>query len=248
MISIKNIGINELRGVKGNREIDSRHLDRLVSSIKHRNLLQICPIRVNSRYEIIDGQHRVEAARKLGLEKLPCMVIEHASLDDALVINQNNKNWSLMDWANSHAKLGNKHYQFFIDFVERYKFGPTLSIQIVSVGSSSSDGYSNCGKGLNSFRAGAFKITSPNKIDETVNMIIEIKDHVDEKVYKHRGFLSALIICFNTKGYSQERMVHKLEYQQIKRCSLMSEYIEQLEKIYNHAATKGTLITFGDKN
>jgi len=52
-----------------NREkIDKKHLARLVESIKSRNLLELRPIMVNEKLEIVDGQHRLLAAKQLGYE------------------------------------------------------------------------------------------------------------------------------------------------------------------------------------
>jgi len=50
-----------------NRPINERHLTRLVSAIKEKNLLQDFPILVSYDMVIIDGQHRLLAAQKLGL-------------------------------------------------------------------------------------------------------------------------------------------------------------------------------------
>lgn len=37
------------------------------------------------RYFVVDGQHRVEAARRLKLEEVPCVVLPHATLEEAAV-------------------------------------------------------------------------------------------------------------------------------------------------------------------
>ena len=45
-----------------NRELSAANLQKLIGSIKSRNLLEFRPIIVNSKMEIIDGQHRLAAA------------------------------------------------------------------------------------------------------------------------------------------------------------------------------------------
>ncbi len=52
-----------------NREkIDQSHVQRLVFSIEKRNLLELRPIIVNEKFEVIDGQHRLMAAKFLDVE------------------------------------------------------------------------------------------------------------------------------------------------------------------------------------
>ena len=52
----------------GNRPIDRYHLRKLRESIENNNHLNLHPIIVNQDFEIIDGQHRFEVARDLGLD------------------------------------------------------------------------------------------------------------------------------------------------------------------------------------
>ncbi len=49
--------------VKGNRSIDPLHLDKL-SKAMAKEYVPV-PIIVNSNFEILDGQHRFEAVKKL---------------------------------------------------------------------------------------------------------------------------------------------------------------------------------------
>lgn len=51
-----------------NRDIDGRHVEKLIASIKTANLLDCEPILVNEKMEVIDGQHRLEAAKSLNLD------------------------------------------------------------------------------------------------------------------------------------------------------------------------------------
>ena len=48
----------------GNRNINLGNVDRLVKSIEENGFLQM-PIIVNENYEVIDGQHRLMAAKKI---------------------------------------------------------------------------------------------------------------------------------------------------------------------------------------
>jgi hypothetical protein len=51
-----------------NKDKQRSHLNALKNCIEKENLLHLHPILVNNKMEVIDGQHRLEVARELGLE------------------------------------------------------------------------------------------------------------------------------------------------------------------------------------
>ena len=55
--------LNVFKILEGNRNINLLHVERLVKSIEENGFLKM-PIIVNKNYEVIDGQHRLEAAKK----------------------------------------------------------------------------------------------------------------------------------------------------------------------------------------
>src|SRR5882757_1010825 len=82
-------------------KIDQGHVRKLVDSITSRNLLELRPIVVNERMEIIDGQHRLLAAQKLGVE-IYYQVEEN--LDSEQIINLNiAKTWGIQDFLNFYV-------------------------------------------------------------------------------------------------------------------------------------------------
>lgn len=56
---------NLFKSLKGNRNVNKLHVQRLKESFKGDYLMS--PIIVNQNYEIIDGQHRFNAAKDLSL-------------------------------------------------------------------------------------------------------------------------------------------------------------------------------------
>lgn len=54
--------------VKFNRDKNKRHIESLKKMLLKENLLHLHPILVNEKMEVVDGQHRLEAAKDLGLE------------------------------------------------------------------------------------------------------------------------------------------------------------------------------------
>jgi ParB-like chromosome segregation protein Spo0J len=49
----------------GNRDVKILHVNRIAKSMTEQFLIK--PIDVNEKYEVIDGQHRLEACKETGL-------------------------------------------------------------------------------------------------------------------------------------------------------------------------------------
>lgn len=93
------------------------HIKRIYESIKSRNLLELKPIVVNEKMEIIDGQHRLLAAKRLNVEVY--YKIEK-SLDEKDILALNvSKNWSISDYLNFYCKHGHEEYIKFLEFSKK---------------------------------------------------------------------------------------------------------------------------------
>lgn len=75
--------------LKGNRSINQAHLYRLTKSIKEKYLLS--PIVVNEHFEIIDGQHRFNAAKANNLP-INYMIAVGYGLNEVQILNTNSSN------------------------------------------------------------------------------------------------------------------------------------------------------------
>jgi hypothetical protein len=97
----------KFRKMLGNR--DAKSESKIIASIQNVGAL-IDPILVNEKYEIIDGQNRLEALKQLGL---PVLYIIQEGLDIRACRNLNigQTNWSLDDYIYSYAENGNKSYR-----------------------------------------------------------------------------------------------------------------------------------------
>lgn len=80
-----------------NRAINQSLVKQIKASILSKNLLHLHPITVNENMEVMDGQHRLEAAKELGV---PIYYQMEKGLEekDIILINANQKNWSMMDY------------------------------------------------------------------------------------------------------------------------------------------------------
>ncbi len=106
-----------------NREkIDQTHIKRLIESIKSRNLLDLCPIRVNSEMEIIDGQHRLLAAKNLNLDIY--YIVDDRLFSKDIILMNISKSWFTSDYLNYYCKNG------FDEYIKLQKFIKKNNIQL----------------------------------------------------------------------------------------------------------------------
>lgn len=93
--------------ILGNRSVLRTHVNNLIESISQCNLLHVNPIIVNENFHVIDGQHRLLAAKQLDIE-IYYMIIESgdSELNQIHHLNKHSKNWSTKEYVESHAALG----------------------------------------------------------------------------------------------------------------------------------------------
>lgn len=130
-----------------NREkIDQAHVRRLIESIKAKDLLHLRPIDVNDKMEIIDGQHRVLAAKYLGVE---VYYKKEAQLDAADIVRMNiSKAWTTGDYLNFYCHHQKDEYIKLKAFMKKNRL--TLKVALnIAIGESKLS-FSN-------FKAGAFE-------------------------------------------------------------------------------------------
>jgi len=101
----------------GNRAVNRVHIQRLKQSFKEAYLSSV--MIVNEYFEIIDGQHRYEAAKSLGLP-LNFIICKGYSLKEVQLLNTSAKNWTKIDYLQAYCDLGNEAYIEFRNFMHEY--------------------------------------------------------------------------------------------------------------------------------
>lgn len=94
--------LEKFRWMGGNREIRPSWVNELKKSIMKNGYLKSQPIVVNEYYEVVDGQHRLEACRQLGCPIYYTVEIG-ATLKDCQALNQGAKRWKMDDYILSYA-------------------------------------------------------------------------------------------------------------------------------------------------
>lgn len=213
-----------------NRVVDRLHVKALASSIKNRNLLCEQPILVNEQYEIIDGQHRLTAAMKLGVP-IYYILRNGLTIEDAIALNINTKNWGLADYLQHYATQKVPEYLWFERFIDEYKLGYSVSIMLIMSG-----GIPNAGGASRSkeFKAGKLALTHKEfatKIGQLCNDLRQYGAFSNE-----RSFVIALVQGMEFAGLEPNHILEKVAAAPDKftKCSDSESYTRMLEDVINY--------------
>lgn len=105
----------------GNRDIPESRISKIIDSIQKIGWVHN-PIVVNEEMEVIDGQGRLTALKRL---KMPVeyIIAPGASTKECVYMNMNMVNWKLPDFIKSYAEQGNENYQRLLRLMETYANG-----------------------------------------------------------------------------------------------------------------------------
>lgn len=213
-----------------NREVNMSHVRSLMKEFEDfGNITQVSPVLVTPRMEVIDGQHRLEAAKQLGLP-VYYKQVEHLSIKDARRMNIAQKSWRSQDYLMSYVNEGRKPYQKLLmlvnDYAE-YRFGYT-TIQLYALGS-----YYGA-KGYNAlFRSGDFPDFDLGVARERLDRLSELVDLNPDFAIK--SLAVALLDIMASEHYDHQRMVHKVSKapNEVRAYANVVDNKRMLENLYN---------------
>src|SRR5260221_10017100 len=113
----------------GNRTKHEILIQQLMESFSEKPQLRVArPVLLNEKYEMIDGQHRLEASTRL---KIPVyyMVVPGLTVDDARLLNALQRTWNIMDYAKSFAETGHPKYRYFMNLIKEYELTPGIMLK-----------------------------------------------------------------------------------------------------------------------
>lgn len=210
-----------------NRTTDEAHIEHLVESYDIKYL--VVPIIVNEFFEIIDGQHRFEAAKIKGYP-INFIINEGYGIMETQLLNTTMKNWTINDFTDFYCRLGKKDYITYKEFRLTYNFGHMESLAILL------NSMSNFSK---TFRAGNLVIKDLKKAEDIAKKIQDFGQYY--KGYKKNRFVFAMLTILQHPEYDHELMLHKVSLQQraLVDCTTVAQQTELLEEIYNYKSRKG---------
>lgn len=188
-----------------NRFVSEKNLNpALLTSISEKNLLSTHPILVNDKFYVIDGQNRLEVAKKLHIDIY--YIIDPKLTDEDIIRLQTQKSWSLKDYLRYH-QTHKEDYIFINTICEEYKFMSHIPFVIRSC--------STLSDATKSFRLGKYKINKDKKkLIKNFQCIAEIREKIISyfpEFYLSAEGLHAIHIIINNKDYNHKFMIEKVK-------------------------------------
>lgn len=219
----------------GNRDINKENLSRIKQSMQEKYIP--VPIIVNEYYQIIDGQHRYEAARALNLP-IYYIKINGLKLDDVQTLNTNSANWGNKQYLQSYCKRGFRDYLIFREFQEKTKHTYNTSMALLT------DSLSRSGQHKRDFDKGRFKVVDEDGAYRKSKKLDEIGKFFED--YRSTSFVYCMLKLFKNKKYNHQVFLRKLELQPtaLKKQATREKYLEEVEKIYNYRTADANKVRF----
>lgn len=211
-----------------NRHVNKAHVSALVSSIAENDLLFAVPILVNENYEVIDGQHRLTAAKELD-RPIFYIIQQGLTIEDAIDLNINTKNWGYGDYQDHWIAQGNEHYAYYKKFRERYGTGYTQTLHLLHYGSA---GHQNGSKEI--FNRGDMKVKYREKAEFIGRITIVCSRY--GSFSNDRSFIRALDMTIENGKLDPFLFLKKVAMapDRFQKCSDTESYLRMMEDVINY--------------
>lgn len=219
-----------------NTPINETIVQKLVDSMQQKNMLMVKPILVNEKMQVLDGQHRLEAAKKLNLA-VHYIVQKDAEDMDMVLLNANQRTWKLVDYHNFFVTQGSPEYRKLEDFTKQHKMNLQEYMKL--------DNYGRKSVNSHNFRHGRFvmpdeeeqrgKLKIWNFAKELIHFISKRRSDIPQ-VLKSVNFQRALISFLKRDDVNLEEMRGKVEMKIdiVGARSGIGGYYSMFMEIYNH--------------
>jgi hypothetical protein len=226
----------QFKYLKYNRPIDHRHVDKIKTSISYKNLLMHKPILVSKDHYVVDGQHRLEAAKALGIPIFYsiCDINPASSVED-LVVLQTAKKWILDDYLKAHVKDGKKEYAKLLDIMETNKLSLHQCLMFIKGGRRTV---------YSSFKDGKMELEDIHLIESKIRYLKEFVDYLKEKQVvsssrtwiRSKSFAKAFFMLFDQQDFDFKLFMKKIPYgiSRMRPCASFREYYTLFASIYNY--------------
>lgn len=219
------------RRIKGNRKLSEPHVKRLLDAIKNDPAaITYNPIIVNEKMEVVDGQHRLEAIKKVELP-VYYIQVDDLGLETVQKLNSISKMWSPMDYAKSFAENGNEDYRIYIDFKNQFKFNHDVIMKYLSLDVPMTGSL---------FKQGKFTVPNVARSYELATYLQDLQQFYDRITYRNAA--NGFYIVASSPNYDHSRMYRQMKNyaDKINEQPLANDYAREFETIYNYRQRTNT--------
>lgn len=220
------------KSMVGNRMLGNRTA-KIIASIQNNGYI-MCPIIVNEKYEVIDGQGRLSALRAL---KMPVdyIVAPGTALKDCIAMNAQTTPWKIQDYIDSYITQDNENYVRLDDLKKKHLASISAVVNIAT------DHFGNA-KGNKTIMNGTLEISHEDYLRaDRVLTYIDSFIPILKKVGGNLTYWSmALSFCYSRSTADPERLYAKVAEMgnELHPCATVKAAIDDLEVVYNNKCRK----------
>lgn len=221
--------------VARNRSVDAKAVAKKKNSIQQINLQQ--PIIVNKRYQVVDGQHRFQALKELGLPIYYVVSYNWKRDEDTATMNNTQNKWNTQNWAEFRASQGNRIAKEALEIANNYVMltdgKMTLNTALEMIADKKSMPISK-----------AFKEDRYNFDNEIGNEIYQILLVIDEyptdmNTVFNQKMVRSIKMLKEDLGYVNKKAIARMAKRNlIATYNNEAQMYKYIKKIYNQALTK----------
>lgn len=234
----KTSDLSIFKNIDGNRIPNLQHVRRLADSIRVYGM-KCNPILVNEHMEVIDGQHRLMAAKE-AKSFVYYIIVEGYNLKEVQTLNLNQKNWTKKDFMEGYANMGIESYIKLRDFVNKnddFGFADCIALCQNNTAWGSKTLNQKIFKNINAtqvFEEGTWKYNDMNLAQDYANKIRMIKPYYSG--YNRSAFLTTMIGLLQKETFDFNDFMHKIRLQPtaLVDCANRDQYRTLIEDIYNY--------------
>lgn len=221
---------DKFKTLEGNRTIVPRKIKKLKESIQNGlDLVKYCPIIVNDKFEIIDGQHRFEVCKELGKPIFYVMLIDEVHVKQVAELNNNTDKWKALNYVECFEKQGSKDYKILHNFMDLTGYNYSIAAGLLMKNS-----IADCGTVVINVKAGNFKVKFENACMSFSLWI----NGVNKKFIiapKSRSFVGAMKVLYDSNKFDIDVFNKKLELcgEELKSQATIKNCLYRIEEIYN---------------
>jgi hypothetical protein len=155
--------------LKRNRDTSKSQVNKLVGKLQEPKG-QLVPIIINEKWEVINGQHRLEAITESNIEHIIVMMSYGATIEDVIIMNTTEKKWCFWDYLKCHSDESapnSAQYQKLKKFLKDYPVSPKAALWLLSG--------NNHDYGVEDFEAGTFKVLHLEEAQKQGDFLRKIK-------------------------------------------------------------------------
>lgn len=231
----KSTDYKRFKTVKGNRPIRPAHVANLVRALDaDATSIQYNPLIINEQWEVIDGQHRLQALEKL---ELPVYYLMQPglTLDNVIALNSGKKAWSPEDFAHSWIVRGNQEYVTYLWFKDTYGINHDILLKYLSLENPMTS---------QMFKDGKLVVVDRDRSVQLCEDLMSLKPYYNR--WNNRSFALGFWHLWSHPAYKHKRMLHKINLNQdmVEDRGTPEQYADMLSDIYNHGSRDDNRVWF----